>query len=149
MLAHPRTEASESLSYIAPVLRVSDISRSLAFYRDRLGFAVEFVYESFYAGVCRDGCHIHLKCSLPPPRDYLHHATKPHLSARSTSTSTSAFRVQRRSRSVLLLRALHSLSHCGTCRTGQSPTSAIQIDMSWVSLSPRRPPHDRHQLHSM
>ena len=69
MLAHPATEASESLSYIAPVLRVSDISRSLAFYRDRLGFAVEFVYESFYAGVCRDGCHIHLKCSAPPPRD--------------------------------------------------------------------------------
>jgi catechol 2,3-dioxygenase-like lactoylglutathione lyase family enzyme len=66
MLAHSPTEASENLTYIAPVLRVSDISRSLAFYRDRLGFAVEFVYESFYAGVGRDGCHIHLKCSLPP-----------------------------------------------------------------------------------
>ena len=69
MLARSPTEPSESLTYIAPVLRVSDISRSLAFYRDRLGFAVEFVYESFYAGVCRDGCHIHLKCSPPPPRD--------------------------------------------------------------------------------
>lgn len=69
MLANPTTEASEGLSHIAPVLRVSDISRSLAFYRDRLGFAVEFVYESFYAGVCRDGCHIHLKGSPPPPRD--------------------------------------------------------------------------------
>jgi catechol 2,3-dioxygenase-like lactoylglutathione lyase family enzyme len=60
MLAHPATEASESLSYIAPVLRVSDISRSLAFYRDRFGFTIEFAYESFYAGVCRGGCHIHL-----------------------------------------------------------------------------------------
>jgi catechol 2,3-dioxygenase-like lactoylglutathione lyase family enzyme len=69
MLAHSPTEASENLTYIAPVLRVSDISRSLAFYRDRLGFAVEFVYESFYAGVSRDGWHIHLKCSPPPPRD--------------------------------------------------------------------------------
>ncbi len=64
-----KTEASQSLSYVAPVLRVSDIARSLAFYSDRLGFAVEFVYESFYAGVCRDGCHIHLKGSPPPPRD--------------------------------------------------------------------------------
>jgi len=63
------TEASESLTYIAPVLRVSDISRSLAFYRDRLGFVVEFVHDTFYAGVCRDGCHIHLKCSPPLPRD--------------------------------------------------------------------------------
>jgi predicted enzyme related to lactoylglutathione lyase len=69
MLADPATAASEGLSHIAPVLRVSDISRSLAFYRDRLGFAVEFVYESFYAGVCRDGCHIHLKGSPPPRRD--------------------------------------------------------------------------------
>ena len=69
MLAHVTAEASESLIYAAPVLRVSDISRSLAFYRDRLGFAVDFVYESFYAGVCRDGCYIHLKCSPPPARD--------------------------------------------------------------------------------
>jgi len=45
------TEASESLTHIAPVLRVADISRSLAFYRDQLGFTVEFFYESFYAGV--------------------------------------------------------------------------------------------------
>lgn len=63
------TKGAESFSYIAPVLRVSDVSRSLAFYRDRLGFTVEFVYESVYAGVCRDGCHIHLKCALPLPRD--------------------------------------------------------------------------------
>jgi catechol 2,3-dioxygenase-like lactoylglutathione lyase family enzyme len=63
------TDTSETLTHIAPVLRVADISRSLAFYRDQLGFAVEFVYESFYAGVCRDGCHIHLKCSPPTPRD--------------------------------------------------------------------------------
>jgi hypothetical protein len=30
---------------------------------------VEFVYESFYAGVSRGGGHIHLKCSPPPLRD--------------------------------------------------------------------------------
>lgn len=79
MLAHSTTKASESLSYIAPVLRVSDISRSLAFYRDRLGFAVEFVYESFYAGVCRDGCHIHLKCSPPPSRDQTEFEREEHI----------------------------------------------------------------------
>jgi catechol 2,3-dioxygenase-like lactoylglutathione lyase family enzyme len=57
------------LSYIAPVFRVTDVSRSLAFYRDKLGFAVDFVFESFYAGVSRDGCHIHLKHSAPARRD--------------------------------------------------------------------------------
>jgi catechol 2,3-dioxygenase-like lactoylglutathione lyase family enzyme len=63
------TNASETLSHLAPVLRARDLSRSVAFYRDQLGFAVEFVYESFYAGVCRDGCHIHLKCSSAAPRE--------------------------------------------------------------------------------
>ena len=52
-----------SLTYIAAVFQVTDLSRSLAFYRDQLGFTVEFVYEGFYAGVCRDNCRIHLKCA--------------------------------------------------------------------------------------
>ena len=58
-----------SLRHIAPVFRVTDLARSLAFYRDRLGFRVEFVYDNFYADVCRDGCHIHLNCAPPAPRD--------------------------------------------------------------------------------
>jgi predicted enzyme related to lactoylglutathione lyase len=69
MSAPTMTEASSCLTHIAPVLSVSDLSRSLTFYRDQLGFAVEFVYESFYAGVSRGGGHIHLKCSPPPVRD--------------------------------------------------------------------------------
>ena len=58
-----------SLKYIAPVFQVADLARSLAFYRDQLGFNVDFVYENFYADVCRDGCHIHLNCAPPAPRD--------------------------------------------------------------------------------
>lgn len=58
-----------TLTSIAPVFRVENLSRSLAFYRDKLGFAVEFIHEDFYAGVLRDGCRIHLKCSPPTPRD--------------------------------------------------------------------------------
>jgi catechol 2,3-dioxygenase-like lactoylglutathione lyase family enzyme len=57
------------LTYIAPVFRVADLARSMAFYRDRLGFEVEFNYENFYASVCRDHCHVHLKCAPPAPRD--------------------------------------------------------------------------------
>jgi catechol 2,3-dioxygenase-like lactoylglutathione lyase family enzyme len=62
-------ESLQRLISIAPVFRVADLSRSLAFYRDQLGFTVEFLYENFYASVGRDGCHIHLKCSAPAPRD--------------------------------------------------------------------------------
>ena len=58
-----------SLSYIAPVFRVSDLARSLKFYREQLGFELDFSYENFYASVHRDGCYIHLNCSPPAPRD--------------------------------------------------------------------------------
>ena len=57
------------LAYIAPVFQVADLARSLAFYRDQLGFDVAFVYEGSYAAVRRDGCHIHLNCAPPAPRD--------------------------------------------------------------------------------
>ena len=57
------------LSYIAPVLHVADLARSVAFYRDRLEFDVVFTYEGFYAEMSRDGCRIHLDCAPPAPRD--------------------------------------------------------------------------------
>ena len=57
------------VTYIAPVFQVADLARSLAFYRDQHGFEVAFIYEGSYADVCRDGCHIHLKCAPPAPRD--------------------------------------------------------------------------------
>ncbi|HEX3178729.1 MAG TPA: VOC family protein [Methylomirabilota bacterium] len=68
----PRTSvsgATSSLTYAAPVLRVTDLPRSIAFYRDRLGFALDFVYEGFYASVNRDGAHVHLQAGAPTPRD--------------------------------------------------------------------------------
>jgi len=42
-----------------------DLDAALAYYRERLGFAVDFAYESFQAAVSRDGVAIHLKCALP------------------------------------------------------------------------------------
>lgn len=49
------------LQYVAPVFFVAGLDRALAYYRDCLGFAVEFVHGDFYAGIERDGCRIHLK----------------------------------------------------------------------------------------
>jgi catechol 2,3-dioxygenase-like lactoylglutathione lyase family enzyme len=63
------TNADGTLAFIAPVFRVEDLKRSLAFYRDQLGFDLDFCYEEFYAGVSRDGCHIHLRCASPTARD--------------------------------------------------------------------------------
>ncbi len=44
-----------------PILSVSDLGRSIAYYRDQLGFALEFTATGFpYAGVRRDGMVLHL-----------------------------------------------------------------------------------------
>ena len=69
------------LNYIAPVFRVADLQRSLAFYRDRLGFEVEFNYENIYASVSRDGCRIHLSCGAPAPRDQAAFESAEHIDA--------------------------------------------------------------------
>lgn len=70
-----------TLDYIAPVLRVADLARSIAFYRDRLGFQVVFDYEGFYAEVRRDGCRIHLNCAPPTPRDQFAFERAEHIDA--------------------------------------------------------------------
>jgi catechol 2,3-dioxygenase-like lactoylglutathione lyase family enzyme len=69
------------LQHVAPVFRVAELPRSLAYYREQLGFDVEFVYEGFYASVVREGCYIHLSCSSPPPRDQRAFEAAEHLDA--------------------------------------------------------------------
>src|SRR5690348_8329695 len=54
---------SQPLS-ISPVFTVSDVPRTIAFYRDRLGFAVMFAEparEPFFAILARDGAQIFVK----------------------------------------------------------------------------------------
>ena len=69
------------LSHIAPVFRVADLARALAFYRDTLGFELEFSYEDFYASVRREGCHVHLQCAPSAPRDQAEFERNEHLDA--------------------------------------------------------------------
>ena len=40
---------------IIPQFLVDDLERAIAYYRDNLGFELDFVYESFYSSVSRDG----------------------------------------------------------------------------------------------
>ena len=64
---------------IAPQFLVTDLERAIAYYRDKLGFALDFVYDSFYASVSRDGFAIHLKHVDEPPPDRAYR--KEHLDA--------------------------------------------------------------------
>ena len=54
---------------MSPQLIVSDLNRSIEFYIQQLGWAIDFRYEDFYAGIIKDGCSIHLKLGKPSPAD--------------------------------------------------------------------------------
>ena len=57
------------LTGIAPQFLVDDLGRAIAYYRDKLGFQLDFEYQSFYASVTRDGFAIHLKHAPKPGAD--------------------------------------------------------------------------------
>jgi catechol 2,3-dioxygenase-like lactoylglutathione lyase family enzyme len=61
-----------NLTGIAPQFLVDDLDRAIAYYCDKLGFALDFKYQSFYAAVSRDGFAIHLKHApkLAADREY-------------------------------------------------------------------------------
>jgi uncharacterized glyoxalase superfamily protein PhnB len=54
-------QVATRITRIAPQFLVGDLDRAIAYYRDRLGFTLDFMYEDFYASVSRDGSAIHLK----------------------------------------------------------------------------------------
>lgn len=64
--------ASFHLTGIIPQLLVDNLDRAIAYYCDKLGFALDFNYEGFYVGVTRDGFALHLKCAptLASYREY-------------------------------------------------------------------------------
>ena len=66
---------------IVPQFLVDDLDRAIAYYRDRLGFALDFVYQSFYASVSRDGFAIHLKHAPKLAADRTHRKQNEHLDA--------------------------------------------------------------------
>jgi uncharacterized glyoxalase superfamily protein PhnB len=69
------------LTGIAPQFLVDDFDRAIAYYRDKLGFELDFIYQSFYASVTRDGFAIHLKCAPKLPADREHRKKNEHLDA--------------------------------------------------------------------
>jgi uncharacterized glyoxalase superfamily protein PhnB len=66
---------------IVPQFLVDDLDRAIAYYRDKLGFEVDFVYDSFYASVSRNGCAIHLKHAPKLEAERAHRKEQEHLDA--------------------------------------------------------------------
>lgn len=55
--------AAASIQYTIPVLFVSDVQRSAAFYGGKLGFKIDFLHghPAFYGSVSRDGARLHIR----------------------------------------------------------------------------------------
>ena len=69
------------LTGIAPQFLVDDLDRAIAYYRNRLGFELNFKHQSFYAAVTRDGFAIHLKHASKLVADREHRKQNEHLDA--------------------------------------------------------------------
>ena len=66
---------------IAPQFLVDDLERAIAYYCDKLGFELDFKYQSFYAAVRRDGFAIHLKLAPKLDTDRANRKQNEHLDA--------------------------------------------------------------------
>jgi len=73
--------ASPRLVAFAPQFLVDDLGRSIAFYRDVLGFAFGEPWGGFYAIGRRDGFELHLKCAPKTEADRAHRLANEHLDA--------------------------------------------------------------------
>ena len=75
------SERATQLTGIAPQFLVDDLDRAAAYYCDKLGFELDFKYESFYAAVSRDGFGIHLECAPKLAAEREHRKQNEHLDA--------------------------------------------------------------------
>ena len=96
------------LTGIAPQFLVDDLEASLAYYSDKLGFRVDFCYESFYAGVSRDDFAIHLKCAPKTRSDRAHRRQNDHLDAYIGVTGVTSLHDELRSRGARITKSLEA-----------------------------------------
>ena len=73
------------LTSIAPQFLVDDLPTACSYYKDKLGFNVDFIYEGFYAGLSRDSVVLHLKCAPKTVSDRQHRKDNEHLDAHVSS----------------------------------------------------------------
>jgi catechol 2,3-dioxygenase-like lactoylglutathione lyase family enzyme len=95
-----------ALTGIAPQFLVDDLDAAIAYYRDKLGFDVDFCYESFYASVSRNGFAIHLKCAPKTVSDRAHRKQHEHLDAYIAVTGVAILHAELRSRGALITKPL-------------------------------------------
>jgi catechol 2,3-dioxygenase-like lactoylglutathione lyase family enzyme len=98
--------AVTTITGIAPQFLVDDLGAAIAYYRDRLGFELDFCYESFYASISRNGFSIHLKHAPKTIADRAHRRQNEHLDAHVGVTGAPALHDELRTRGAVITRPL-------------------------------------------
>jgi catechol 2,3-dioxygenase-like lactoylglutathione lyase family enzyme len=93
---------------IAPQFLVDDLNAAISYYRDKLGFALDFCYDSFYAGVSRDGFAVHLKSAPKTVSDRARRKQNEHLDAYVSVTGVATLHDELRSRGALITKSLET-----------------------------------------
>ena len=94
------------LTEIAPQFLVDDLHAAITYYQKKLGFDLDFCYESFYASVSRDGFAIHLKCAPKTIADRTHRKQHEHLDAYIGVVGVATLHDELRSRGALITKSL-------------------------------------------
>jgi catechol 2,3-dioxygenase-like lactoylglutathione lyase family enzyme len=96
-----------AISGIIPQLRTTDLAGSVQFYTDKLGFALEFQYEDFYAGIRAGQQVFHLKLvdDKDPSIDFVDRGDHFHLYFETDDAAAAAAGLRRNG--VTLVKDLH------------------------------------------
>ena len=90
IMTAPAAHGTARLTAVAPQFLVGDLDAAIAYYCDKLGFALDIRYEAFYASVSRDGLAIHLKHGFRLAGEREHRRQNEHLDAYVAVTGVKA-----------------------------------------------------------
>ena len=95
------------IASVIPQLRTTDLAASIRFYTDKLGFALEFQYQDFYAGIRAGSQVVHLKLVDEPDPSiaYARKGEHVHLYLEADGVASAADELRRRG--VRLLKDVH------------------------------------------
>ena len=96
------------LRAIAAQFLVLNLEQACAFYTERLGFRLAFVYDDFYAGVERDGMTLHLKLWDEPDPSRAFKKRGEHLDVYITTDNIDALYEEYQGRGVSFLQPLEA-----------------------------------------
>ena len=96
---------------ISAQLLVSDMERSIGFYKNQLDFDVSFRYEDFYAGITNNGFSIHLKLGNTSIEERNNRRDNQHLDLTFSVEAIDSLYKEVVSRSVIIIQPLRDMPY--------------------------------------